>query len=123
MEENGVWRTVGGRRIFIKEGQDLASAMKESGKFSKKKDELYEKDEVDEIENDIKSIKNGKSEIYESMNTESYRKILKYLGIKEPNVLKKITRIGYDGTFTCVGNVSIREMRTFGETLQKIMES
>ena len=31
----GVWRTVGGRRIFIKEGQDLASAMKESGKFSK----------------------------------------------------------------------------------------
>lgn len=36
MEENGVWRTVGGRRIFIKEGQDLASAMKESGKFSKK---------------------------------------------------------------------------------------
>ena len=33
MEENGAWRTVGGRRIFIKEGQDLASAMKESGKF------------------------------------------------------------------------------------------
>lgn len=29
----GVWRTVGGRRIFIKDGQDLASAMKESGKF------------------------------------------------------------------------------------------
>lgn len=36
MEENGVWRTVGGRRIFIKEGQDLASAMKESGKFKDK---------------------------------------------------------------------------------------
>ena len=34
MEENGVWRTVGGRRIFIKKGQDLASAMKESGKFN-----------------------------------------------------------------------------------------
>lgn len=30
---NGVWRTVGGRRIFIKDGQDLATAMKESGKF------------------------------------------------------------------------------------------
>lgn len=29
----GVWRTVGGKRIFIKDGQDLASAMKESGKF------------------------------------------------------------------------------------------
>ena len=33
--EQGVWRTVGGRRIFIREGQDLASAMKESGKFTK----------------------------------------------------------------------------------------
>lgn len=32
--EKGVWRTIGGRRIFIKEGQDLASAMKESGKFN-----------------------------------------------------------------------------------------
>lgn len=38
----GVWRTVGGRRIFIKDGQDLASAMKESRKFSNKqsKDKL-----------------------------------------------------------------------------------
>ena len=31
----GVWRTVGGRRIFIKDGQDLATAMKESEKFKK----------------------------------------------------------------------------------------
>lgn len=29
----GVWRTVGGRRIFIKDGEDLSTAMKESGKF------------------------------------------------------------------------------------------
>lgn len=29
----GVWRTIGGRRIFIKDGQDLKTAMKESGKF------------------------------------------------------------------------------------------
>jgi len=32
---SGVWRTIGGRRVFIKDGQDLASAMKESGKFKK----------------------------------------------------------------------------------------
>ena len=31
--EDGVWRTIGGRRIFIKTGQNLSSAMKESGKF------------------------------------------------------------------------------------------
>lgn len=29
----GVWRTIGGRRIFIKDGQNLVTAMKESGKF------------------------------------------------------------------------------------------
>lgn len=34
----GVWRTVGGRRIFIKNGQDLASAMRNSGKFGKKEE-------------------------------------------------------------------------------------
>ena len=33
----GVWRTVGGRRIFIKDGEDLATAMKNSGKFGNKK--------------------------------------------------------------------------------------
>lgn len=36
-EIGGVWRTVGGHRIFIKDGQNLASAMKESGKFKKNK--------------------------------------------------------------------------------------
>lgn len=34
-DTGGVWRTVGGRRIFIKTGQSLSSAMKESGKFKK----------------------------------------------------------------------------------------
>lgn len=29
----GVWRTIGGRRVFIKHGQSLINAMKESGKF------------------------------------------------------------------------------------------
>ena len=33
MEEKGVWRTVRGRRIFIKEGQNLRDAMEKSGKF------------------------------------------------------------------------------------------
>lgn len=33
----GVWRTVGGRRIFIKDGQLLEDAMKQSGKFNKNK--------------------------------------------------------------------------------------
>lgn len=39
----GVWRTVGGRRIFIKDGEDLETAMKNSGKF--KKEEIKNKDD------------------------------------------------------------------------------
>ena len=31
----GVWRTIGGRRVFIKDGQSLGEAMKKSGKFKK----------------------------------------------------------------------------------------
>ena len=37
--EGGVWRTVGGRRIFIKDGEDLSTAMKNSGKFKGSKKE------------------------------------------------------------------------------------
>lgn len=57
-EEDGVWRTVGGRRIFIRNGQSLADAMVKSGKFTKlretykkhkeKKQEEKEKKEWDE---------------------------------------------------------------------------
>lgn len=36
-EERGVWRTIRGRRVFIREGEDLASAMKRSGKFDNSK--------------------------------------------------------------------------------------
>lgn len=32
-DEGGVWRTIGGRRVFIKDGQSLTDAMRESGKF------------------------------------------------------------------------------------------
>ena len=39
----GVWRTVGGRRIFIKDGQPLEEAMKESGKFNHKYNKYYTK--------------------------------------------------------------------------------
>ena len=39
-EENGVWRTVRGRRVFIRDGEDLESAMKRSGKFKIKMNEM-----------------------------------------------------------------------------------
>lgn len=41
----GVWRTIGGRRVFIKDGEDLATAMKNSGKFNSNKTNYdYDKD-------------------------------------------------------------------------------
>lgn len=40
----GVWRTIGGRRVFIKTGQSLSSAMKASGKFKRLKRD-YDPDE------------------------------------------------------------------------------
>ena len=43
MFENGIWRTVGGRRIFIKDGEDLKTAMKKSGKFKKREKEIKNK--------------------------------------------------------------------------------
>ena len=56
----GVWRTIGGRRVFIKDGQDLASAMIESGKFKnlrstyrkdKEEKSISAKDMADELQN------------------------------------------------------------------------
>ena len=39
---DGIWRTIGGRRVFIKDGQSLADAMKESGKFPSRKASAYD---------------------------------------------------------------------------------
>lgn len=47
--EDGVWRTVGGRRIFIRDGESLGSAMRRSGKFKsnkKKQEEHYASEEL-----------------------------------------------------------------------------
>lgn len=36
-DEGGVWRTIGGRKVFIRDGQSLSEAMRESGKFKNKR--------------------------------------------------------------------------------------
>lgn len=61
----GVWRTVGGRRIFIKDGEDLATAMKNSGKFGNKKEEK------------TKNITFGNSDLKETL-TKDDEEILNY---------------------------------------------
>ena len=57
MEDKGVWRTISGRRVFIREGQSISNAMKASGKFkgklsqtkSLKKKNNFDKKESDRI--------------------------------------------------------------------------
>lgn len=54
-EEDGVWRTIGGRRVFIKKGQSLSDAMKESGKFKKVSD--VKRGEYQDLEKELKANK------------------------------------------------------------------
>ena len=63
VKENGVWRTVGGRRIFIKDGEDLATAMKNSGKFKK-----------NEIKNE-KDDKKAKTKLTDEQKKEEIKKL------------------------------------------------
>ena len=72
----GVWRTVGGRRIFIRNGESLDVAMQRSGKFGNKKSNIIEYEE--EFRQLVKSdnpsiimqegyeIKNNQNEIIEA---------------------------------------------------------
>lgn len=64
----GVWRTIGGRRVFIKNGQDLASAMKESGKFSKKNKDNNKAKEYKTLEEQIEYIKQDEDKIIDAIN-------------------------------------------------------
>ena len=64
---DGVWRTIGGRRVFIKDGEDLATAMKNSGKFKdvKKKHETKNKDKQGkEYKDKLKGLKGKKDGTY-----------------------------------------------------------
>ena len=60
----GVWRTIGGRKVFIKTGQNLADAMRESGKFKKQKPES-----LNTFEKQIEYIKEHQDELYNIIET------------------------------------------------------
>lgn len=81
-DSDGVWRTVGGRRIFIKNGQDLASAMVESGKFKNLRSNYKKAKEKDEKEKQDKEWKekveklekeNAKNKGYELESTDKQK--------------------------------------------------
>lgn len=72
-KEDGVWRTIGGRKVFIRKGQNLADAMIESGKFKGQKNksgmrESYRK----EKEKDLQEAKDLAKKFQESETDKDY---------------------------------------------------
>lgn len=106
----GVWRTIGGRRVFIKDGQDLESAMKESGKFKKKnqKEENFTKKEKNDIIESTQSYSKMKSEdvakkVKESINELEDKKYED--GTYDVNTKKSVEfNSGYQATFQQLGD-------------------
>ena len=115
MEENGVWRTVGGRRIFIKEGQDLASAMKESGKFSKKEDkEETLKKELQNIQDSI--IKEYEDEMFDVFNLELYSADdIRKSNVFDSGIEDKISEVAFDKNY----EITIQEFNKIKDNIYK----
>ena len=75
MLEDGVWRTVGGRRIFIKDGEDLETAMKKSGKFNKKEEKQDKNDKQDFSKSKItETLYHGTDEDFEEFSLDKFGK-------------------------------------------------
>ena len=74
-EEKGVWRTIRGRRVFIREGESLGSAMARSGKF-KREDIRQAKASVSQIDNYNRTVKKSlkaRQEAIKKMKNKEYR--------------------------------------------------
>lgn len=129
-EIGGVWRTIGGRRVFIKDGQDLASAMKESGKFHKSKKEKKIKElrkklenakgflERARIQNEITALEKGYNN-YEEYEKDKMKKVFQTANLKdskgnEYNINEEELRI-----FVANRNVNISDWQNCDSKLQE----
>ena len=92
-EEDGVWRTIGGRKVFIRNGQSMSEAMKESGKFKKgNKEEIKEeiKEETKEdTKEEIKEEKIDKEKDIDKEEEEKGKKINETMD-KRQEIIKKL---------------------------------
>ena len=83
-EEGGVWRTIGGRRVFIKDGEDLATAMKNSGKFKNKEKQEKSTELTDDEKNAVTFWKEGLDGWgYAALKAAAYNQLDNYQLIKE----------------------------------------
>lgn len=72
-EEKGVWRTIRGRRVFIRSGEDLESAMKRSGKFGTK----FSPEETENLRKAGREARAREIDKVNKMSKEDYLKISK----------------------------------------------
>lgn len=91
MKEEGIWRTVGGRRIFIRTGQNLSDAMIESGKFKRPAEEISKykskNDFIDYVETEIgvkleninSTFNNKRNILYTKISQNNKSKVLSFL--------------------------------------------
>lgn len=82
--EEGVWRTIGGRRVFIKNGQNLADAMKESGKFKTTKSGNVQREDLvkAKAELDKRFIHEQERDLEKAYDTNRYKLGTDYWGDK-----------------------------------------
>ena len=106
----GVWRTVGGRRIFIKDGEDLATAMKKSGKFGENqkndKDKLVEENLYKQIFED-EAIKYE----FEMYSAEQIRKS----NVFDRNIDDAINKVAFDNDY----EITIDKVKEIKENFYK----
>ena len=92
-KEDGVWRTIRGRRIFIRSGESLGSAMSRSGKFKDfKRNEIKDTKDVmsrnDKVQNAINKKKKNNIEFVKKIaNREDLKK-----GFREDNSVEEIRK-------------------------------
>lgn len=83
---DGVWRTISGRRVFIKKGQSLTEAMRESGKFQKneKQSKKTKIDDLKEKEEELKKFEEEKKQILDEETKAMYKgEIEKFRTLRE----------------------------------------
>ena len=97
----GVWRTIGGRRVFIKNGQDLASAMIESGKFKNLRN-TYRKQKEKDKENKNEAKSDQDKAIREKAGSKYYEgtKRSGFGWANDDNIPVYQNKIDYSGDFT-----------------------
>lgn len=102
-----IWRTVGGRKIKIYEGEDLQTAMKNSGKFSKYVTDRIGKSGDDETGNSqkrekvLKKYKDEKERIEETKKSlKKFKPIYTKLKERHDGIIKRLSEDTYpSGTY------------------------